>query len=134
MSENIMPDHGQICWNELTTQDLSKAKEFYAELLGWKFEQSKAVELEYPEIKVSGESVGGMMQMTEEWKMPETGELMPSHWMTYIAVDDVDAAAQKVEQFGGKICVPPTDIQVGRFAVINDPGGAVVSIIKLSPH
>lgn len=134
MSEITMPVHGQICWNELATRDLGKTKEFYAELLGWKLEQSKAVEMEYPEIKVQGKSVGGMMQMTDEWKMPETGELMPSHWMTYIAVDDVDAAAQKVEQFGGKVCVPPMDIPVGRFAVVNDPGGAVFSIIKLSPH
>src|SRR5687768_5407166 len=101
MSENTMPIHGQICWNELTTQDLSKAKEFYSELLGWKFEQSKAVEIEYQEINIHGKTVGGMMQMSDEYKMPETGELMPSHWMTYIAVDDVDAAAEKVAQFGG---------------------------------
>jgi predicted enzyme related to lactoylglutathione lyase len=132
MSENTMPVHGQICWNELATQNLSKAKEFYAGLLGWKFEQSKLVEMEYPEINVHGKTVGGMMQMGDEYTMPETGDLMPSHWMTYIAVDDVDAAAQKVEKFGGKVCFPPMDIPVGRFAVIKDPGGAVFSIIKLN--
>lgn len=130
MSENIMPVHGQICWYELATQDLSKAKHFYSELLGWKFEQSQAVEMEYPEIKVSGESVGGMMQMTDEWKMSD-GEFMPSHWMTYVSVEDVDKTAKKVEEFGAKVCIPPTDIPVGRFAVINDPSGATISVIQL---
>jgi predicted enzyme related to lactoylglutathione lyase len=69
---------------------------------------------------------GGMMQMTEEW-----GD-MPSHWMTYFAVEDVDAAAEQVEALGGRVCVPPTDIpDVGRFAVIDDPQGATFSIMHL---
>ncbi|MEZ5425641.1 MAG: VOC family protein [Pyrinomonadaceae bacterium] len=132
MAEKIK--HGQVCWNELATSDLGKAKEFYSALLGWKLEQSNAVKMEYPEIKVGEKTLGGMMQMTDEWKNAETGEfLMPSHWMTYIAVDDVDETARKVSEMGGKICVPPTDIApVGRFSVINDPSGAFISIITLS--
>jgi len=73
--------------------------------------------------------VAGMMQMTEEW-----GDA-PPHWMTYITVADCDASAKTVEELGGQVCVPPTDIpEVGRFAVINDPTGATFSIIKLTAH
>jgi predicted enzyme related to lactoylglutathione lyase len=73
--------------------------------------------------------VAGMMKMTAEF-----GEA-PAHWMTYVSVEDCDASVAKVETLGGTICVPPTDIpKVGRFAVINDPTGAVISIIKLAPH
>jgi predicted enzyme related to lactoylglutathione lyase len=132
MTENTTPKHGEFCWYELATQDLGKSRDFYSRLLNWKLEQSKAVEMEYPEIHIAGKSVGGMMQMTEEWKMPETGEMMPSHWMNYVAVDDVDATAKRVEELGGKVCVPPMDIPVGRFSVINDPSGATLSIIQLS--
>ena len=64
------------------------------------------------------------MQMTEEW-----GEL-PSHWMIYFSVADCDAAAAKATELGGSVKVPPTDIPpVGRFSVIQDPQGAVFSII-----
>ncbi|MEO8071863.1 MAG: VOC family protein [Acidobacteriota bacterium] len=52
--------------------------------------------------------------------------------MSYIAVDDVDAAAEKVTELGGSVRVPPTDIlNTGRFCVINDPTGAVFSLITL---
>ena len=132
MAEYTMPKNGELCWYELATQDLAKAKEFYSGLLGWNLEQSKLVEMEYPEIHVGDQSVGGMMQITDEWKSPETGEIPPSHWMTYIAVDDVDATCEKVTELGGNVCVPPTDIPVGRFSVINDPSGATFSIIKLN--
>lgn len=127
MSEQINLKHGQICWYELTTKDSATAQEFYKNLLNWKFEQSPNSEMDYPYIYPNNEpdSVGGVMQMTEEW-----GEI-PSHWMTYIAVDDVDATCEKVKEMGGNVCVPPTDIPVGRFSVINDPSGATFSIIKM---
>jgi predicted enzyme related to lactoylglutathione lyase len=52
--------------------------------------------------------------------------------MTYFAVTDCDAIAQKTESLGGKVCVPPTDIpNTGRFAVLQDPQNAFFSIIKL---
>ena len=126
MSEQNMPKHGDICWYELTTKDTAKAKEFYSQLLGWSYKQNEQVDIDYPEFQVAGQTQGGMMQMTEEW-----GDV-PSHWMTYIAVDDVDATCEKVTEMGGKVCVPPTDIAVGRFSVINDPSGATFSIIKLN--
>jgi len=58
----------------------------------------------------------------------------PPHWITYIAVDDVDELVTKVWELGGSICVPPTNIpNTGRFAVINDPTGATFSLITLKP-
>jgi len=85
----------------------------------------------YNEIHVDGKEtgVGGMFQMGAEF-----GET-PSHWMPYVAVDDVDAKAKQVAELGGKICVPPSDIpNVGRFCIITDPTGATLSLIKLSPR
>ena len=121
--------HGQICWYELTTDDSKTAQEFYKNLLGWQFEQSPNSEMEYPYIYLDKKEngFGGVMQMTEEW-----GDDIPSHWMTYIAVDDVDATCEKIKENGGDICVSPTDIPVGRFAVVNDPSKATFSIIKFN--
>ena len=129
MFEQNKMKHGQICWYELTTKDSAKAQEFYKNLLNWKFEQSPNSEMDYQYMNVNGanEAFGGVMQMNEEW-----GDEIPSHWMTYITVEDVDATCEKVKEMGGNVCVPPTDIPVGRFSVINDPSGATFSIIKLN--
>jgi predicted enzyme related to lactoylglutathione lyase len=119
--------HGTICWTELASKDVEAAKKFYTALLGWKLTDSQAAGMNYMEIVVGDKHIGGMYQTTEQ-----QGD-MPSHWMSYVAVDDVDALAKRTEELGGKICVPPMDIpNVGRFCVINDPTGAAISLIKLS--
>lgn len=128
MSDNAMPSpaHGTFCWNELGSTDDEAAKKFYAELLGWTYKEGDAGGMKYAEITAGGRPVGGVYKMG-----PEFGEA-PSHWMAYVAVDDVDASAKRVEELGGKVCVPPTDIpNVGRFSVINDPTGATLSLIML---
>lgn len=123
-----MMKHGEICWYELATNDANKTKDFYQTLFGWNLEKSKVTgAMEYDEIKIDGKSVGGMMQMTEDWGDP----LPPPHWMTYIAVDDVDLAIEKITENGGKICIPAFDMpNVGRMSVIDDPAGATFSIIS----
>jgi predicted enzyme related to lactoylglutathione lyase len=127
MSEHTLLANGAFCWNELGTTDLETAKKFYTELLGWKLKESKAPGMIYNEIVAGDREVGGMYQMTAEFGNA------PSHWIAYVAVDDVDAKAKQVTELGGKVCVPPTDIpNVGRFCVINDPTGAAISLIKLS--
>lgn len=121
------PAHGTVCWTELATKDLEAAKKFYTELLGWELKESKATgEMIYIEHHNNGVPQGGMYKMG-----PEFGEA-PSHWMSYISVDDVDASVARVTELGGSVCVPPTDIpNVGRFSVINDPTGATISLITL---
>jgi predicted enzyme related to lactoylglutathione lyase len=127
MSEQRMPASGAFCWNELATKDLAAAKKFYTELLGWQLKESTAAGMAYNEIVVGGEHVGGMYQITSE-----QGDA-PSHWMAYVAVDDVDEKARLTEELGGKVCVRPMDIpNVGRFCVVNDPTGATISLIKLT--
>jgi predicted enzyme related to lactoylglutathione lyase len=129
MAEQVMSKSGTFCWNELATKDLGAAKKFYTELLGWQLEESNVAGMSYIEIVVGGEHIGGMYQMTAE-----DGD-RPSHWMSYVEVEDVDDRAKKAAELGGKVCVPPTDIpNVGRFCVITDPAGATFSLVKLLGH
>ncbi|MGB8509479.1 MAG: VOC family protein [Pyrinomonadaceae bacterium] len=127
--QHSMPAHGSFCWYELGTTDDVAAKKFYAELLGWTLkggDDDAACSMAYTEIIVGDKHVGGIYKMG-----PEYGGA-PSHWMPYVAVEDVDASALRVTELGGKVCVPPTDIpDVGRFSVINDPSGATISLITL---
>jgi hypothetical protein len=56
---------------------------------------------------------------------------VPSHWLPYVAVDDVDAAATTATGLGGKVIQPATDIpEVGRLAVVADPQGATFALYK----
>jgi predicted enzyme related to lactoylglutathione lyase len=129
MAEHTLPAAGTFCWNELATKNLEAAKKFYTQLLGWNLKESNAAGMAYNEIVAGGREVGGMYQLTADGG--GDGDA-PSHWMAYVAVDDVDAKAKQVEELGGKVRVPPTDIpNVGRFCVVNDPTGAAISLIKL---
>jgi predicted enzyme related to lactoylglutathione lyase len=119
------PKHGTFCWNEMVTRDVDKAKGFFNELLGWEFTSEDMGSGMYHVAKSGDKQVCGMMAMDESF-----GDL-PPHWLAYITVDDCDAAARRVEELGGTIHHPPTDIpKVGRFTVIGDPTGAVVGLIS----
>ena len=130
MAEFTIPNHGTICWRELTTQNVDKAKEFYQELLGWNLARSKvSPEMDYTEIHIDDKAVGGMMQINEQWGAG--WEKIPAHWMTYIAVTNCDETVENIKTNGGGVCVPPFDApNVGRMSVVNDPSGATFSVIQ----
>jgi predicted enzyme related to lactoylglutathione lyase len=118
---------GTFNWNELATTDAAKCKAFYTQLFGWTTFDMQVGPMTYTMFKFEGRDVGGMIQMDGTWH-----NVRP-HWMSYVHVSDTDAAAKRITELGGKVCVPPTDIpNVGRFAVVEDPTGAVFSIIKMN--
>ena len=108
-----------IMWNELMTSDQTDATEFYTGLLGL---GSGSMEgpMEYTLLKVSGDDVAGVMQITEDMGP------VPPNWMVYFGVANVDDTTSQAEALGAIVLVPGTDIPgVGRFATIQDPQGAV---------
>ncbi len=127
MAEFNIPAHGEICWRELATNDLPKALEFYERLFGWTLTQTKVTNMDYKEIQIDDAACGGMMAIDENWG-PEPP---PSHWTTYIAVDNADETVQKILSNGGSVRVSPFDAPgVGRIAMVADPSGAAFSIIQ----
>jgi predicted enzyme related to lactoylglutathione lyase len=124
---DIVNEPGALCWNELATRDIDGAKAFYAAVFGWDADTNAYGETSYSEWKLAGRSIGGMIAMNEQWPAD-----VPPHWMVYFAVEDADAAVARAQELGGKVAVPPTDTPAGRFAVLNDPQGAVFSVIALA--
>ena len=117
--------HGSFSWFELMTGDVKGAKDFYSRIFGWSME---AMEMDggmtYTVVKVGDDQVGGIMAT------PTQAGQMPSMWGIYVTVDDVDATARKVREMGGNVLMGPQDIpEVGRFCVLQDPAGAVISAI-----
>jgi hypothetical protein len=115
---------GIFCWNELMTRDPEKATKFYTELIGWQTVDSDIQGMKYTTLKAGDKDAAGLMEMPSG--IPEE---VPSHWMAYIAVDDVDPMAKKTIELGGQVLHGPEDIpNIGRFCVIQDPSGGVVSL------
>ncbi len=123
-------EHGHFHWNELMTNDREAAAKFYADTLGWTYNDMPMPEgFVYKVIMVGEQPVGGMMQIA-----PHMGE-MADHWIAYVAVDDVDARVAKVEAAGGKIAQPPFDVEgVGRIAMVVDATGAAMGWIQPAPQ
>jgi predicted enzyme related to lactoylglutathione lyase len=125
MSESVKKSVGAFSWNELMTSDVQGAKAFYGELLGWGMQDFKAGDMGYTMVKLGDREIAGIMAI------PDEAAGMPPRWGAYVTVADVDALLPRVEQLGGKVIVAPHDIpDVGRFAVIQDPQGAKLSIIS----
>lgn len=115
---------GTPSYVELNSPDQQAAKGFYGQLLGWEFEDIDMGEAGvYVAVSVGGDSVAGMAG-----QMPQLAG-HPAFWGAYIAVDDVDAAAAKVEPAGGKVEAGPFDVmELGRMASVQDPSGARVNL------
>lgn len=124
MSLETLKQHGNFSWNELATTDVAAAKAFYREALGWEMEDMKTSCGEYTMVKMDGREVAGIMVL------PEDAKGMPPTWGSYVTVDDVDARVKRIESLGGKLCMGPQDIpDIGRFAIITDPQGAMLALI-----
>ena len=55
---------------------------------------------------------------------------MPSYWLVYFNVADVDASFRTVLDAGGHEMMPPTDFPGGRFAIVSDPQGAAFGLLR----
>lgn len=127
MEQDTMKTHGAFSWNEMMTSDLPAAKVFYGDLFGWTYQDLDNNGMNYTMVKLGDREVGGMMTL------PPDAHGMPPAWGPYVTVKNVNTLVSRVEKLGGKICVPPRDIPgVGRFAVIQDPQGATLSLITYS--
>jgi predicted enzyme related to lactoylglutathione lyase len=116
---------GALSWSELDTRDVERAKSFYADLLGWQFQELQGPP-PYWQIEIDGIGEGGIMAIGGD--MPAD---MPSSWLVYFAVEDVNASAEKVRELGGRIFIGPTEVPgMLSYAVCVDPQGAVFAIMR----
>ena len=119
--------HGTHIWYELLTTDVSAAATFYGALLGWTAHQLGAPGASYCRLQSGSEGVGGMVALASGMGSASLGPV----WLGYIGVTDVDATVERIRATGGGVHVPPSDIPgVGRFAMVNDPQGAVFYVMR----
>jgi uncharacterized protein len=125
----LVNEAGAFTWSELNTRDPESAKEFYAAVFGWSFDDQEFEGMgTYATIGAGDGTAGGIFDM--RGRVPDE---VPPNWLTYFAVDDADATVAKVGELGGGVNMGPVDISVGRFAVVHDPLGGVFAVITPNP-
>ncbi len=117
----LVNDVGALCWNELATAGVERAKSFFGELLGWQYQTSDDGGAT---ITNAGRRNGSIREQTGQ----ERGT--PPHWLPHFTVGNAEHAARHAEQAGGHRLLPATDIRTGRLAVITDPQGATFALFE----
>ena len=106
---------------EIPADDVDRARKFYSTLFGWKIEKAEVkkdgASMDYWMISTSGisndkSSLGGGIMKRQDPKQPN---------LNYIGVDSIDDYSTRVNELGGKVVMPKTEISgYGYFAVCMD--------------
>jgi predicted enzyme related to lactoylglutathione lyase len=131
MAGSALPRHGKFVWTEIAANDVDKCQTFYENVFGWEFHKGQAdPAMDYREFAVTGgeRPDGGLYQIDPEWF---GGNPPPPHYMTYVAVDDVDASADLATSLGANVHKIMDVPNVGRMAIMQDPTGAMIAIFKM---
>lgn len=119
--------NGTPTWVDLGSGDIEAAKGFYSGLFGWDYLSGGEDSGGYLLATLGGKAVAGIG--------PKQESQMPTVWTTYLASDNVDATARKVETAGGQLIAPPFDVMdSGRMAIAADTAGAAFGIWQAGTH
>jgi predicted enzyme related to lactoylglutathione lyase len=125
MPEETKPAPGSIGWVDLTVPDAGRVRDFYSAVVGW---------------TPTGLDMGGY----EDFCMNAPGGAtvagichsrggnagLPPVWLVYITVANLEASLKNTVERGGRIVAPPRSAGTGRYAVIEDPAGAVAALFQ----
>ena len=110
---------GALVWNELQSPALDDSAAFYSGLFGWKIEDAPGMNERYLSIKNGEANNGGMRALTPG---------APPSWLVYFGTEDIDVGTARAQELGATVLMGPIDIQIAKFAVVQDPQGAVFAL------
>jgi predicted enzyme related to lactoylglutathione lyase len=126
VSDETRPEIGAVTWRDLTVADAQAVRDFYQQVIGWKAERQSMGD--YDDFNMltpdTGQCVAGICHDRG------SNANLPPQWLIYITVEDADKSAAKCLEMGGKIVDGPRGMGQYRFAVIQDPAGAVAAVIS----
>lgn len=118
----------RFVWFDLMSTDRGASLAFFRDLLDWTPSATGAGSSgAYLTLSAGGVPFGGAVDMS-----PDEGH--PSHFIGYVACDDIDDVAARAHGLGGAVAYPPLDVPaVGRLAALSDPMGAPFSAMTPVP-
>lgn len=116
---------GKILWSDLTVENATEIRDFYAAVTGWKFEPVNQGDYEdYNMINQEGNIVSGICHKRGGNKN------LPAQWLNYVTVDSLSTSIALVEKMGGEVGDGPRKVSDQQFAVIKDPAGAYIALFE----
>ncbi len=126
MSFSDQPLTGKVIWNDLVTEDIAAAKQFYGGLFDWSFVDAKSRDgADYVLARDGDVYVAGIIGVA-----PRADGTRLTRWLPYMSVDDVDSALERGVSAGAEVAVDARNVNIGRVAAIIDPDGAVIGIAR----
>jgi predicted enzyme related to lactoylglutathione lyase len=132
MTQPELPGPGRFCWVDLDAQDLARARRFYTSVFGWDtIEEHRSAEAAYLVFTQDGKAVAGLSELDPQL----VAEGILSAWNHYVAVEDADEIAGRVEELGGTMAVPVAPVPLsGRIGFLADPAGGALGIWEPGEH
>ena len=129
MASEQMPTIGRVTWVDLTVEHAGLIGDFYAKVTGW---TPSSVDMggyaDFNMLDSAGEPVAGVCHAGG------SNADLPPQWLIYITVADLDAALEACLGAGGDVLGAPRGLgEMGRFALIRDPAGAVAALHQAPP-
>jgi uncharacterized protein len=119
---------GTLCWVEHGSHEKEKAIPFLEKLFDWNAKTEKMGEVDYTTFFLGEEMIGGLYEFQPDMKD------IPSHWLPYFTVENIDETIEKTSKLNGKIIMPKMYVKgVGHFSVLQDPQGAVFGVLHGDP-
>ena len=117
---------GKVGWIDISVDDATGLRKFYASVTGWRPESASMGE--YDDYTMN--TPHGATAVAGICHARGGNADMPGQWLIYITVEDVDASAKACTEQGGKLIVAPKPMGDARFCVIEDPAGAVAGLYQ----
>jgi predicted enzyme related to lactoylglutathione lyase len=115
---------GSVCWTETMTRDTEAAATFYCEVFGWDTETDQG---NYTTFLLNGEKIAGLLPIPD--LVPAEA---PAHWSVYFTVESCEVTERAAVDLGGSVLVETMPVEIGHFAVLEDPDGAPFDIMDFS--
>lgn len=117
---------GKVVWYDLLAHDLPSVERFYGELFGWEFDHGGDADPSYVVVRSGARAIAGIARIDRL-----EGDVAGAQWISWISVSDVDSAAAAAVAAGGTMLRAPRDLELrGRAAVIADPEGAPIALLR----
>jgi predicted enzyme related to lactoylglutathione lyase len=130
MDTSNTPSPGAFCWLDLAAADADRAKAFYARLFGWTFHDQHANGGTFTCLRSGSQNLGSLYALSPR----QLAHGVPSHWTPYVRVVDLDAAAARAVDLGGRLVIAPFEVaHTARIALIEDAVGALVGLWQSMP-
>ena len=121
---------GELVWTDLTVPDAGQVRDFYQSVVGW--DPSPVAMDGYDDFAMNLPGTGHTVAGICHARGANSG--LPAVWLPYFHVADLDASLATCAARGGKavsrIRAQPGS---GRYAVVQDPAGAMAALFEPEP-